>query len=251
MFRPRIIPVLLLQEDVLVKSVRFRNPRYIGDPINAVRLFNSMAADEILFLDINATSRGRCLSLELVRQIGEEAHMPFGVGGGFRNVDDIRAAIRAGAEKVVLNTAAVEVPGLVYEAAQTFGASSVAVCIDVFKPRFGKEQVFIRAGRKATGISPVDYACRMRDEGAGEIIVQSIRRDGAMQGYDLDLLRRISEAVSIPVVALGGAGSVQHLRDGYEEGMASALAAGSLFVYQGPRKGVLINYPQNTAAIFQ
>ncbi len=251
MFRPRVIPVLLLKDDVLIKTIGFKNPRYIGDPINAVRLFNRMGADELVFLDVSATTRGTPLSLDLVRQIGEEAKMPFAVGGGFRTVEHIRGAIGAGAEKVVLGTVAVEQPQLVYEAANTFGASSVAVCIDVGKPRFGKEQVFIRGGRIASGTPVIDMACRIRDLGAGEIIVQSIRADGTMRGYDLDLLRRVSEAVSIPVVALGGAGSLQHLRDGYAEGMASAVAAGSLFVYQSSRRGVLINYPKNTAAIFR
>lgn len=251
MFRPRVIPVLLLQNGGLVKSTRFRKHRYIGDPVNAVRLFNRMGADELVFLDITATARRTHLSLDLIRQIGEEAQMPFAVGGGYRTVDEIRAAIQAGAEKVVLSTIAVEQPELVYEAAHTFGASSVAVCMDIGKRAFGREQVYIRGGKKATGIPPVEMAAKIHELGAGEIIVQSIRRDGCMGGYDLDLLRRVSDTVSIPVVALGGAGNTQHLREGYLNGMASALAAGSMFVYQGSRKGVLINYPQATPAIFK
>lgn len=251
MFRPRVIPVLLLQDGVLVKSIRFKKARYIGDPINAVRLFNRMKADELMFLDISATAQGRHLSLDLIRQIGEEAHMPFGVGGGFRTVEEIRGAIRAGAEKVVLGAAAVEEPDLVHEAAHTFGASSIAVCMDVGTSAWGKEQVRIRSGKIATGLQPVEMAVRMRERGAGELIVQSISHDGTMKGYDLDLLRRISAAVPIPVVALGGAGSVQHLREAYEQGMASAVAAGSLFVYHGSLKGVLINYPESPADIFR
>lgn len=242
MFSPRVIPVLLLQNDYLVKSVQFGKYNYIGDPINAVRLFNDFKADELIFLDIEATKQGRLISLDFVHDVGEEAKMPFAVGGGIRTLEDIRRIISAGAEKVVLCSIACDRPQFVKEAAEEFGSSTIVVCMDVKKKWLGKEQVWSHAGSKATGISPVDFSKQMQELGAGEIVVQSIERDGTMQGYDLDLIHSISKVVNIPVVALGGAGSYQDLQKVHEVGYASAMAAGSLFVYQGSNKGVLISY---------
>ncbi|HON19571.1 MAG TPA: AglZ/HisF2 family acetamidino modification protein [Salinivirgaceae bacterium] len=244
MFRPRIIPVLLLKNDGLVKSVRFRNHRYIGDPINAVKLFNDFKADELVFLDITATKENRHISLDFVREAGEEANMPFAVGGGIKTLSDIEKVIQAGAEKVVINTAAAKNPRFIREAADHFGSSTIVVCIDVAKNWFGKMSVRIKAGSQSVEFSPVEFAQTMEQMGAGEIIVQSIDRDGTMQGYDVDLIRSISECVSVPVIALGGAGLAEHWKEAYFHGRASALAAGSMFVYQGNTQGVLINYPE-------
>jgi imidazole glycerol-phosphate synthase subunit HisF len=243
MFRPRIIPVLLLRNQGLVKSIKFKNHRYIGDPINAVKIFNDLKADELAFLDIMASVKGRTISLDFVRDVGEEANMPFAVGGGIKTIEDIRAIISAGAEKVILNSVAVQEPDFIREAADTFGSSTIVVCMDVKKKFLGKEQTWFFNGEKASDVSPVEFAQRMQQEGAGELIVQSIERDGTMKGYDLDLIRRISEAVTIPVVALGGAGSLKDMREAYKESFASGLGAGSMFVYHSARKGVLINYP--------
>jgi cyclase len=242
MFRPRIIPVLLLRNLGLVKSIQFKKHRYIGDPINAVRIFNDSKADEIVFLDIDATKEGRIISLDFVREVGEEANMPFAAGGGVRSLEDIRKIIGAGAEKVVIGSYAAENPDFISEAADTFGSSTVVVCIDVKKKLFGGLQSWIINGSKSTGYNPVEFAKLMEEKGAGEIIIQSIERDGEMQGYDLDLISSISKNVSIPVVALGGAGNKEHLREAYEKSFATGLAAGSMFVYQGVNKGVLINY---------
>ncbi|GMV08159.1 MAG: imidazole glycerol phosphate synthase subunit HisF [Gemmatimonadota bacterium] len=243
MFRPRVIPVLLLKGKALVKTRRFRDPTYIGDPVNAVRIFNELKADELVFLDVLASREGRTVPLDFVRRVGEEAAMPFAVGGGIRTVEEIRAVLGAGAEKVVLNTHAATHPDFIREAADAFGSSTIVVCMDV-KSRFGRLRTWIRGGTRATGHTPEAFAHLAEEMGAGELVVQSMARDGTMEGYDLELVARVSRAVTIPVVALGGAGSVEDLRRGWLEGHASGLAAGSLFVYQGKQRGVLINYPR-------
>jgi cyclase len=175
--------------------------------------------------------------------VGEEANMPFAVGGGIRTIGDIRAIISEGAEKVIINTMAARNPEFIRQAADTFGSSTIVVCMDIKRNFFGKNQVCFLNGQKSTGVSPVEFAQVMEQKGVGELIVQSIDQDGMMNGYDLDLIRRISEAVTIPVVALGGAGSLADMHDAYKQSYANGLAAGSMFVYHGARKGVLINYP--------
>lgn len=250
MFRPRIIPVLLLKGQGLVKSRQFSNYNYIGDPINAVRLFNDLKADELVFLDINATREHRIISLDFIKDVGEEANMPFAVGGGIRTTDDIQKMISAGAEKVIINSFAAENPSFIRLASNAFGSSTISVCIDVKKKRFGGLKTWTHGGTKATSYTPIDFAKLMEEQGAGEIIIQSIAHDGMMEGYDLELISEISRAVTIPVVALGGAGSISDLRDGYNTGLANGLAAGSLFVYQSKNRGVLINYPEKKDLLF-
>jgi cyclase len=250
MFRPRIIPVLLFKDNGLVKSKSFKNYRYIGDPINAVKIFNDLKADELVFLDISATVEKRLISLEFIKNIGEEANMPFAVGGGIRSIEDIQKIIAAGAEKVIINSYAVENPDFIKEASNTFGASTIVVCIDVKKDFWRKEKTWISNGTKSTSYNPIDFAKLMEEKGAGELIIQSIENDGAMTGYDIDLIKRVSQAVTIPVVALGGAGSVTHLKQAYTEGFANGLAAGSMFVYQGSKNGVLINYLEKKEIMF-
>lgn len=243
MFRPRIIPVLLLKNQGLVKSIAFKNHRYIGDPINAVKIFNDLKADELVFLDILASKENRTISLDFVKNVGEEANMPFAVGGGIKTIEHIRAIIGAGAEKIIINTEAAKNPDFIHEASETFGSSTIVVCIDMKKKFLGKEETWIFGGSKPTGRTPVEFAQQMEEKGAGEIIIQSIDLDGTMKGYDIPLIRKISETISIPVVALGGAGNMQDLKLAYCEGYANGLAAGSMFVYHGPRKAILINYP--------
>jgi imidazole glycerol-phosphate synthase subunit HisF len=250
MFRPRIIPVLLLKDLAVVKSVRFRNHKYIGDPINAVRIFNNLEADELVFLDITASNQRRLISVDFVKTVGEESQMPFCVGGGITALRDIKIILAAGAEKVVLNTCAGRDPDFVKAASAEFGSSTIVVCIDVKRTLFRAEQTWIAGGSRATRFSPLDFAKLMEDKGAGELIVQSIERDGTMEGYDIDLIRSISQAVSIPVVALGGAGRNEDLVAGYRYGFANGLAAGSLFVYQDRGRGVLINYPEKRDVSF-
>ena len=250
MFRPRIIPVLLLRGNALVKSKGFKDFRYIGDPINAVKVFNDLKADELVFLDIEATKEKRTISTELVMQVGEEANMPFAVGGGIRNLDEIQNIISKGAEKVIINTYAVENPKFIREASDNFGSSTIVVCIDVKKKFFSGDVAWSNSGSKSSKYSPKDFAKLIEENGAGEIIIQSINKDGTMSGYDLDLIKEISTAVTIPVVALGGAGNLEHMIEAYKKGFASALAAGSFFVFQGPKKGVLINYIENSDLSF-
>ena len=249
MFRPRVIPMLLLKNKGLVKSVQFSDYTYIGDPINAVRLFNDLRADELVLLDILATKERRCIDTALVRQIGDEANMPFAVGGGIQTIGQIRELINAGAEKVVINSFAVKNPDFIRAASREFGSSTIVVSIDVKKKFWGKQQVYIAGGSRATGLEPVAWAQQMEASGAGELLVTSIGHDGMMQGYELPLVRAVSVAVSIPVVAAGGAGRLADLKAAVTEAHASAVAAGSLFVYHGPRKAVLVNYPKNDELI--
>jgi cyclase len=244
MYRPRIIPVLLLKDGGLVKTVQFKNPRYIGDPINAVRIFNDLDADELAFLDIDATRQHRLVSIDIVKNVGEEANMPFSVGGGIRTLDDIHKIIEAGAEKVIITTRAVEDPGFIKQAVKEFGSSTIVVCIDIAKNFWGKLVVWSRAGKKPAVYAPVEFANMMEEYGAGELIIQSIKRDGKMEGYDIDLIRSISQRVTIPIVALGGAGNMQHLRDLEQQAVVNGLGAGSMFVYHGERNAVLVNYPE-------
>jgi cyclase len=251
MFRPRIIPVLLLKNQGLVKSKAFKNHRYIGDPINAVKIFNDLKADELVFLDIDASLKKQTISLNFIKNVGEEANMPFAVGGGIRTINNIRDIISAGAEKVIINSFAVEQPNFIQEASDTFGSSTIAVCIDVKKKMFGSMQTWIANGTKSTGYSPIEFAMLMEKKGAGEIIIQSIEKDGMMNGYDIELIRSISQAVNIPVTALGGAGNIEHMKAAYEQGYANGLAAGSMFVFHGIKQGILITYPEKTDLNFK
>ena len=243
MFRPRIIPVLLLKNLSLVKSVGFKQHKYIGDPINAVRIFNDSKADELVFLDIEASKNNALISLDFVRNVGEEANMPFAVGGGIKSVEDIRAIIGAGAEKVVINSYAAQNPDFIRQAAETFGSSTIVVCIDVKTQLFKGQRTWTLGGSKATAFSPMEFAQMMEGQGAGELIIQSIERDGTMQGYDVELVKSICAGVNVPVVALGGAGKIEDMEEVYRRAHANGLAAGSLFVYQGRNRGVLVNYP--------
>lgn len=243
MFRPRVIPVLLLQDKVLVKSIQFKQHKYIGDPINAVKIFNDLKADEVVFLDITASRKNQSISLDFVKKVGEEANMPFAVGGGIKSLQTIQDIIAAGAEKVIINTHAVQNPEFIKQASQAFGSSTIAICIDVKKNIFGKEKQYILNGKKSSKYTPLAFAKQMEEYGAGEIIVQSIAHDGMMQGYNTKLIEEFSNKLSIPVTALGGAKNIDDLTKAYQAG-ATGLAAGSFFVYQGTKRGVLISYPE-------
>jgi cyclase len=242
-FRPRVIPTLLLKGKGLVKTIKFKNPKYIGDPINAVRIFNDLEADELIFLDITATKEKRTISPNLIKDIGDEAFMPFSVGGGIRTVDQARNSIAAGAEKVVLNTMAHEKPEIVAEVAEAIGNQSVVVSVDVSKDLFGKYRVYTSSGKKRAKTTLEEHITRVVSLGAGEIFINSINNDGEMLGYDIDLIKKISDLVGIPVIACGGAGNTKDLYLAFKEGHASAVSAGSMFVFHGPRRAVLINYP--------
>lgn len=243
MIATRVIPCLLLRNDGLVKTVKFRDPKYLGDPINIVRIFNDKEVDELVFLDISATPERKGPPFDLLKAIAGECFMPLCYGGGVRDIETMKALYNLGIEKVALNTAAVEYPDLVALASREFGASSVIVSMDVTKGWRGRHEVRTRGGRKRTGLDPVVYARKIESLGAGEILLNSIDRDGTMRGYDLELVHQIASAVSIPVVACGGAGSVTDLGRVVNEAGASAAAAGSMFVFQGAHRAVLISYP--------
>ncbi len=243
MHKARIIPVLLLHDWGLEKSIRFRDPVYVGSPINAGRVFNGRNVDELILLDIAATDKSRGPILEIVSQIAEEAFMPLTVGGGIRDVATMRALLRAGADRVAINTCAVEDPSVVSTGAEAFGSQCIVVSIDGRISDDGSYEVFTHGGRCATGLDVVEHARHMEALGAGEILLTSIDRDGTMQGYDLELTRRVADALTIPVIACGGAGSVGDLAQAIEVGHASAVAAGAFFLFFGPRRTVLITYP--------
>lgn len=243
MLKTRVIPCLLLRNLGLVKTVRFKDPKYLGDPINIVKIFNDKEVDELVFLDITATVEHKKPPFELLAKITSECFMPLCYGGGVRGLEDMKTLFGLGIEKVAVNSYAVETPAFIKAAADLFGSQSVIASVDVKQNLLGRYEVFTYGGRRRTGLDPVKFAVKMEKYGAGELLLNSIDRDGTMQGYDLELIRRVSGAVSIPVVACGGAGKVQDLVDVTEKGGASAAAAGSLFVFQGPRRAVLISYP--------
>lgn len=243
MLRTRIIPCLLLKGQGLVKTVKFQSPKYIGDPINAVKIFNDKEVDELVFLDITATLENRPPNFGLLRQITDECFMPLAYGGGIKSIDQISALLKAGIEKVIINSAAYLDPDFLSKAVRIFGSSTIVVSIDVKKGLLGKHTVYIKSGTQSTKLDPVAYAKKVEEIGAGEILLNSINADGTMKGYDLPLIRAVSQNVSIPVVACGGAGDLQDLKLAKEAG-ASAVAAGSMFVFQGPNRAVLISYPE-------
>lgn len=242
MLRPRVIPVLLLGGEKLIKTVRFSDPIYVGDPRNAVKIFSDKMADELVLLDIGATPEGRGPRFGLIEEIASEAFMPIAFGGGIRSVEDAVRIISIGVEKVVVGTRAVQEPHLLRELTEVVGSQSVVACIDVLATESGHE-VRTSSGRHLCGSSPVSLATRFQAEGAGELLINSIDRDGTMSGYDLDLVKAITQRVTIPTVACGGAGSLDDLRAVLEAG-ASGAAAGSLFLFHGRRRAVLISYPQ-------
>lgn len=245
MNRPRIIALLLLKEDGLVKTVGFskKKAKYIGDPINAVKIFNDLHADELVFLDIEATKKGSVINLELVKKIGDEAFMPFAIGGGITSLEQVDDILKYGAEKVVINSSIISNLSLVKEISRKYGSQSIIGSIDVKKDIFGKKRVYTQAGRKKVKKDILDILKLLENAGVGEIMIQSIDNDGKMKGYDIDLVKLVSENTSLPVIAVGGCGSLNDMQEVIDKGKANAVAAGSLFVYQGARNAVLINYP--------
>ncbi len=237
MLKKRIIPTLLLKDGRMVKTRQFGGHRDVGNSVTAARVYDAQRADELIFLDISASREGRGALLNIIREVSEECFMPLAVGGGIQTVDQIRELLKAGADKVVVNSVAAEHPEFIAEAAKIFGSSTIVVSIDVLNG-----EVMTRSGIRHTGKEPVAYAKEMQDQGAGEIMITNIERDGEMNGYDLDLIRSVADAVSIPVIASGGAGSLpdfkKALDDGLEGGHASAVAAASIFHFtdQSPIK---------------
>jgi cyclase len=242
MLRPRIIPCLLVHKGGLVKTVGFEKPKYVGDPLNAVRIFNEKEVDELMVVDIDATRDGREPDYKLIANLATECRMPLSYGGGVRTVEQFERLVSLGVEKVATSAAAVADLSLVSAAAQRVGGQSVVVVIDV--RRKGKVyEVFTHNGTRATGLDVIDFARRVEAAGAGEIVVNSIDQDGQMKGYDLDLVRAVRGAMTRPLTVLGGAGTLAHVSDLVKEFGIIGAAAGSLFVFKGVYRAVLINYP--------
>lgn len=245
MLRPRIIPCLLVHNGGLVKTRQFGDLRYVGDPINAVRIFNEKEVDELLVVDIDSTVRGEEPRYELIAQMAAESRMPLTYGGGIKRLDQIERIIKLGTEKVAIGAAAIDDPGFITAAARKVGAQSVAVVADV-RALDGRYEVYTHNGARATGWTVEQFAREVEELGAGEFIVNNIDRDGTMMGYDLDLVARCRQATSIPITVLGGAGSLDDIRRLTGAFPIIGAAAGSLFVFKGRYRAVLINYPDWT-----
>jgi cyclase len=240
MKRIRVIPVLLLLNNGLVKTVRFSKPNYIGDPINAVKIFNEKEVDEIVLLDISKDQKQP--NFTRVREICSEAFMPFAYGGSIHSMDHIKQLFDCGIEKIILNSAAYQTPEIIEKASAVYGNQSILVAMDVKKTLLGGKQVHIKNGQVNTHLKPLEYAQRAINAGAGEIILTSVDYEGTTKGFDLELIRNVSSNIAVPLVAHGGAGNINDFTDAIRAG-ASAVAAGSMFVYHGQKQGILINYP--------
>lgn len=247
--RPRLIPCLLMKDHGLVKTTRFSNPRYLGDPINTVKIFNGKGVDELCVLDITATSEKRGPDFDYLKDIAGEAFMPLSYGGGITELHQIEKLFYIGYEKVVINTAFVSNPGLIENAVRIAGSQSIVVSIDVKNELLGRKSCYIADGTIRVKQGPVTLAKLAEELGAGEILLNSITYDGTMQGYDIELVKEVSNAVSIPVIACGGARDIHDFKKVLQEGGAHAAAAGSLFVYYGPQKAVLITAPEENELI--
>ncbi len=246
MLKTRVIPCLLLKGSGLVKTVRFRDPKYVGDPINAVKILNDKEVDELIFLDITASREGKGPAFSTIEDITSECFMPVAYGGGITTVDEAARIVSMGVEKIVVNAPALRRPALVSEISARIGASSTVVAIDVRKDLLGRYRVYDASRGSSTSMNPAEHAQRMAEAGAGEIFVNDVTRDGTGTGFDLTLVREVTGAVHVPVIVCGGAGTLAHVREASDAG-ASAVAAGSLFVYMGKHRAVLINYPTQAA----
>jgi len=238
------MPCLLISDSLLVKPRKFKNPAYIGDPLNAIKIFNDKEVDELILIDIDATILHHEPKYDLISSVARSCFMPLCYGGGINNVDQAAAIFNSGVEKISINAGLYNNPGLVSQIAKIYGSQSVVASIDVKKNIWKKDTVFINHGTIAINEDIVSYVKRIENEGAGEILLTSIEREGTWAGYDLDLIKKISDIVSIPVIANGGAGFIDDFKEAYHAG-ASAMAAGSMFVYLKKDMGVLINFPYN------
>ncbi|KFF18039.1 AglZ/HisF2 family acetamidino modification protein [Chryseobacterium sp. JM1] len=243
MLRPRIIPSLLLQDNGLVKTVNFKNPKYVGDPINAVRIFNEKEVDELAIFDIDATAKGLEPNYSLIERIANQSRMPLCYGGGVKTVEQAQKIFGLGIEKIALSSAVLQNPQLITQIAERVGSQSVIVVLDVKKKLFGGYEVYTHNGKKSTGIDPFKFVEEAQRLGAGEIVINSIDQDGVMKGYDMNLINKVREKISLPLTVLGGAGSLSDIKQVIDKHGIIGVAAGSLFVFKGVYKAVLINYP--------
>lgn len=244
MLLPRIIPCLLVQNGGLVKTVRFAQPKYVGDPINAVKIFNEKEVDELIVLDIDASAKNRDPDYTMIRNLAVECRMPLCYGGGVKTVEQVERIISLGVEKVAMSSAVVGDPRIIARAAEVVGSQSIVAVMDVKQSGSdGNYEVWTHNGKRPTGQTTVDFARQAEELGAGEVVINSIDRDGVMKGYDLELVRQVREAISLPITALGGAGSLKDLAALIHSFGIMGAAAGSLFVFKGVFRAVLIHYP--------
>ena len=244
MLRPRIIPSLLVHDNGLVKTVNFKNPKYVGDPINAVRIFNEKEVDELAIFDIDATVLGKEPDYTLIEKLANQSRMPLCYGGGVKTVEQAQKIFSLGIEKIALSSAVIENPDLITQIANRVGSQSVIVVLDIKKKLLGGYEIYTHNGKKSTGINPVSFAEKAQKLGAGEIVINAIDQDGVMKGFDMNLIDKISEKISIPITVLGGAGSLEDIKKVIDRHGIIGVAAGSLFVFKGIYKAVLINYPE-------
>lgn len=243
MLRPRIIASLLIKDNGLVKTTKFKEPRYLGDPMNAVRIFNEKEVDELAVFDISATVNGKGPNLKLIENLAEECRMPLCYGGGITKVEEAQQIFSLGVEKIALSSVAFNNPKLITDLADKVGAQSVVVVVDVKKKLFGGYDVFTHNGKKSIGKNPFELISYFQELGAGEIVINNIDEDGMMKGYDLSLVEKARTATTLPLTVLGGVGNLDDIGKLVEQFGIIGAAAGSLFVYKGKLKGVLINYP--------
>ena len=244
MLNPRIIPCLLIKNKGLVKTVKFKNPKYVGDPINAVKIFNEKGADELIVLDIDASKEGREPDYNMIANLAMECRMPLCYGGGIRTSDQAIKIFQLGVEKIALSSKAIEDPSIISEISNKVGAQSVIVILDVKKNRFSKKyNIYTKNGTLKSKHNPIDFSKRIQQEGCGEIVINSIDKDGGMNGYDYEIIDQIRNVVSIPLTVLGGAGSLDDIGVLINKHGIIGASAGSLFVFKGKYRAVLINYP--------
>ncbi|AEA44174.1 AglZ/HisF2 family acetamidino modification protein [Fluviicola taffensis] len=243
---PRCIPVLLLQNGGLVKTTQFQQPKYIGDPLNTIRIFNEKEVDELVFLDIDASVKGTPIPFKLLKEIAEECFMPLSYGGGIKTIESIRQIIQLGIEKVIIGTEAIQNPDFLKQAVTEFGSSSICVVLDIKKNTSGEYCLWTQSGTIPTDLKPVYFAQKLEELGVGELFVHSIDRDGTRMGYDLELIQLLRQAVTIPIIAYGGADTIADFQWVIQSG-ANAVAAGSLFVLHGKHQAVLISYPDSAS----
>ena len=243
MLRPRIIPCLLVKNKGLVKTVKFKDGKYLGDPINAVRIFNEKEADELMVIDIDATYNNSEPDYKMIENLASECRMPLCYGGGIKTLEQAQRIFSLGVEKIAVSSAAIQNPSIVSDIASKVGSQSVVVVLDVKKKMFGGYDMYTHNGKKSININPIDFAIKMEQEGAGEIVINSIDNDGVMKGYDLDLIDKVRNSISLPLTVLGGAGDLEDIGRLIQKYGIIGAAAGSLFVFKGKYKAVLINYP--------
>ncbi len=244
MLETRVMPCLLLMENGLYKTINFKKPSYVGDPINAIKIFNDKEVDELVFLDITATENKKVPNYKLIEDIASECFMPLAYGGGISTLAQAKRIFEIGVEKIALNNAAIQNPKLINEIAAIYGSQAIIISIDYKKNFWGKMEVYGNRGSKSTKINPVDFAIQMEAAGAGELLITAIEKEGTWSGFDVDMIAAITSKVNIPVIANGGASNLNDIKKVVKEGKASAVTLGSMSVYQKQGLGVLINFPK-------